>query len=162
MNGSIKITARPNLRSPNLLAAWPGIGNVATILTNYVKAKLPFKELGYLEASHFFDPIGVLVKDSVVEAPNFPQSRFYYWKNDAGDNDLILFIGDDQPVSKSGHGFWIALGHDDSHRAIIAQIGQGGQYLAATNRIQPATISIHRKLVYPSTYSPAFMTAPRP
>jgi proteasome assembly chaperone (PAC2) family protein len=100
MNGIIKITARPRLRSPNLLAAWPGIGNVAMILANYLKAKLPFKELGYLEASYFFDPIGVLVKDNVVEAPTFPQSQFYYWKNDAGNRDLILFIGDDQPTSK--------------------------------------------------------------
>jgi proteasome assembly chaperone (PAC2) family protein len=100
MNGIIKITARPRLHSPNLLAAWPGIGNVAMILTNYLKAKLPFKELGYLEASYFFDPIGVLVKDNVVEAPNFPQSQFYYWKNATGDHDLILFIGDDQPASK--------------------------------------------------------------
>jgi len=100
MNNIIKITARPRLRSPNLLAAWPGIGNVAMIIANYLKAKLPFKELGYLEASHFFDPIGVLVKDNVVEAPTFPQSRFYYWKNDVGNSDLILFIGDDQPASK--------------------------------------------------------------
>jgi proteasome assembly chaperone (PAC2) family protein len=100
MNGIIKITARPKLRSPNLLAAWPGIGNVATILANYLRAKLPFKDLAYLDASYFFDPIGVLVKDNVVEAPTFPQSQFYYWKNEASDNDLILFIGDDQPTSK--------------------------------------------------------------
>jgi proteasome assembly chaperone (PAC2) family protein len=100
MNGVIKITARPKLRSPILLAAWPGIGNVAMILSNYLRAKLPFKDLGYLEASYFFDPIGVLVKDNVVEAPTFPQSQFYYWKNDASNNDLILFIGDDQPTSK--------------------------------------------------------------
>jgi proteasome assembly chaperone (PAC2) family protein len=100
MNGIIKITARPKLRSPSLLAAWPGIGNVAIILSNYLRAKLPFKDLGYLEPSYFFDPIGVLVKDNVVEAPTFPQSEFYYLKNDTGANDLILFIGDDQPVSK--------------------------------------------------------------
>ena len=99
MNNIIKIHARPRLRAPNLLAAWPGIGNVAMIIANYLKAKLPFKELGYLEASYFFDPIGVTVKDNVVDEPNFPQSQFYYWKNDDG-NDLILFIGDDQPASK--------------------------------------------------------------
>ncbi len=100
MNGVIKITARPKLRSPNLLAAWPGIGNVAMILSNYLRAKLPFKDLGFLEPSSFFDPIGVLVRDNVVEEPTFPQSQFYYWKNDGGANDLILFIGDDQPASK--------------------------------------------------------------
>jgi proteasome assembly chaperone (PAC2) family protein len=100
MNGIIKITARPKLHSPSLLAAWPGIGNVAIILSNYLRTKLPFKDLGYLEPSYFFDPIGVLVKDNVVEAPTFPQSEFYYLKNDGGAGDLILFIGDDQPVSK--------------------------------------------------------------
>jgi proteasome assembly chaperone (PAC2) family protein len=100
MSDIVKITARPKLNKPNLLAAWPGIGNVAVIIANYLKAKLPFKELGYLEPAYFFDPIGVLVRDDVVEEPNFPQSDFYYWKNTGGGNDLILFIGDDQPASK--------------------------------------------------------------
>ncbi len=100
MKGVIKIHAHPKLKSPNMLAAWPGIGNVATIIANYLKNKLGFKELGALEASYFFDPIGVLVKDNVVEAPNFPQSQFYYWKNEGRGSDLILFIGDEQSTAK--------------------------------------------------------------
>ena len=100
MKGLVKIHARPKLNSPNMLAAWPGIGNVAMIVANYLKSKLGFKELGALEASYFFDPIGVLVEENVVEAPNFPQSQFYYWKNEVGKSDLILFIGDDQPSAK--------------------------------------------------------------
>jgi uncharacterized protein (TIGR00162 family) len=100
MKGVIRLHARPKLNSPNMLAAWPGIGNVAMIVANHLKNELNFKELGLLEASYFFDPIGVLVKDNVVEAPNFPQSQFYYWKNERGKSDLILFIGDDQPATK--------------------------------------------------------------
>ena len=100
MNDLVKLHARPKLNSPNMLAAWPGIGNVATIVANYLLSKLGFKELGALEASYFFDPIGVLVRDNVVEAPNFPQSQFYYWKNERKGSDLILFIGDDQPSAK--------------------------------------------------------------
>jgi proteasome assembly chaperone (PAC2) family protein len=100
MNSLIKLRARPKLNAPNMLAAWPGIGNVATIIAHYLRSKLGFKELGALEPSYFFDPIGVLVKDNVVEAPNFPQSQFYYWKNKRGGSDLILFIGDDQPAAK--------------------------------------------------------------
>ena len=96
----IKLHARPKLKSPNMLAAWPGIGNVAMIVANYLNSKLGFKELGAIEASYFFDPIGVLVKGNVVEAPNFPQSQFYYWKNEGGRSDLILFLGDDQPAAK--------------------------------------------------------------
>jgi proteasome assembly chaperone (PAC2) family protein len=101
MNGIIRITARPKLRTPNLVAAWPGIGNVAMIIVNYLKIKLPFKDLGYLDASYFFDPIGVTVRDNVVEEPSFPQSQFYYYKTPGKQPDLILFIGDDQPPAKS-------------------------------------------------------------
>ena len=100
MKGLVKIYARPKLNAPNMLAAWPGIGNVSIIAASYLVRKLGFKELAEVEASRFFDPIGVLVRDNVVEAPQFPQSKFYYWKNKGGGSDLILFIGDDQPVAK--------------------------------------------------------------
>jgi len=100
MKKFIKLRARPELNSPNMLAAWPGVGNVAMIVATYLQRNLDFKELGEVDASHFFDPIGVLVKDSVVEAPQFPQSKFYYWKNKGGGSDLILFIGEDQPSTK--------------------------------------------------------------
>ncbi|MFC2036052.1 PAC2 family protein [Chloroflexota bacterium] len=100
MNDLVKFYAHPKLRSPSMVAAWPGIGNVATIVTTYLKRKLAFKELGEVEASHFFDPIGVVVKDNVVEAPQFPQSKFYYRKSKGRGNDIILFIGDDQPSTK--------------------------------------------------------------
>lgn len=100
MNELVELYARPKLKSPNMLAAWPGIGNVSMLVANYLERKLNFKPLGEIEASHFFDPIGVVVKDNVVEAPQFPQNNFYYWKNTRGGNDIILFIGEDQPASK--------------------------------------------------------------
>jgi len=70
------------------------------IVATYLLRKLDFKELATIEAAYFFDPIGILVKHNVIEAPQFPQSRFYYWKNKAGKSDLILFTGDDQPSAK--------------------------------------------------------------
>ncbi len=100
MKGLVKLYAQPRLNSPNMLTAWPGVGNVAVIVATYLQRKLDFKELGEIEASRFFDPIGVLVKDNVVEAPQFPQSKFYYWKNKGGESDIVLFIGEDQPTAK--------------------------------------------------------------
>ena len=100
MKGLIKIKARPRLESPNMIAAWPGVSDVSMIAATYLQKKLNFKELGEVEASYFFNPVGVLVKNSVVESPQFPQSKFYYWKNKRGESDIILFIGDDQPSSK--------------------------------------------------------------
>jgi len=84
-----------------MVTAWPGISNVALIVATYLKKGLAFKELGEVNAAHFFDPIGVTVKDNVVEAPQFPQSKFYYWKNKGKGSDIILFMGDEQPGSKA-------------------------------------------------------------
>jgi proteasome assembly chaperone (PAC2) family protein len=100
MNNLIKLYARPKLNAPNMLASWPGIGNVSIIVASYLKKSLDFKELGEIEPSAFFDAIGVVAKDNVVEAPQFPQSQFYYWKNKGGGSDIILFIGEDQPYTK--------------------------------------------------------------
>jgi hypothetical protein len=100
MSDLFKLYARPKLKSPNMLAAWPGVGNVSMLVATYLERKLDFKKLGEIEASHFFDPIGVVVRDNVVEAPQFPQSKFYYWKNKGEGSDIILFIGEDQPADK--------------------------------------------------------------
>ena len=100
MNKLIKILARPKLNNPNLIAAWPGIGNVSMLVANYMDKKMNFKPLASINAAHFFDPIGVSVKDNLVESPKFPQSTFYYWKHPSGGSDIILFIGDDQPSTK--------------------------------------------------------------
>ncbi len=101
MKNRFKIAARPKLNKPNMLAAWPGISNVSILVAGYLSHKLDFKDLAELEAPYFFDPIGVSVKDNVVEAPQFPQTKFYYWKNPRRGSDLILLIGDDQPATKS-------------------------------------------------------------
>jgi len=100
MEKPVKIYARPKLKDPVLLAAWPGIGNVSMILANYMLDKLEFRDLAELDAPTFFDPIGVLARDHTIEAPSFPESHFYYWKNKKGNHDIILFIGDDQPSTK--------------------------------------------------------------
>ena len=100
MKKFIKITAKPKLKAPVMIAAWPGVGNVAMLLANYLLDKLDFKDLAEIDASLFFDPIGVLAREHIIEAPQFPQSHFYYWKNKKGAHDIILFIGDDQPDVK--------------------------------------------------------------
>lgn len=100
MNELVKLYTEPELNSPSMIAAWPGIGHVSMLVANYLEKKLAFEPLGAIEASYFFDPIGVMARNNVVESPQFPQSQFYYHKSEGGDKDLILFIGDDQPSAK--------------------------------------------------------------
>ncbi len=99
MKSVVKFYARPKLNAPIMLACWPGVSNVALNVATYLEKKLGFKKLAEIQALHFFDPIGVLVRSSVIEAPQFSKSEFYYWKNRMGGNDIILFIGEEQPTA---------------------------------------------------------------
>jgi len=93
----IKTIARPNLKSPILICAWPGMGEVASKAALHMKETLAFRELAHLEAFHYFEPSGVFIKNSVLEMPKPAGGAFYYYKNPHRTNDVILFISDAQP-----------------------------------------------------------------
>jgi len=100
MKNVIKLYKEPRRKACDLLAVWPGIGNVALIIARYIKDKLKVEEIGEIEPFDFFDPIGVMVKSNIIEAPQFPESKFYYWQNPNSERDLLLFISDQQPSFK--------------------------------------------------------------
>jgi hypothetical protein len=100
MKKIVNFHKEPRPRACDLLAAWPGIGNLSLILTRYLREKLEAEEIGEIEPFTFFDPIGVMVKDNIVEAPQFPEGKFYYWHNTAGKKDILFFISDEQPAYK--------------------------------------------------------------
>jgi proteasome assembly chaperone (PAC2) family protein len=100
MQDPVIIYKEPHIKSCDLLAAWPGIGNVALIIARYIKDKLGAEEIGEIEPFDFFDPIGVMVKNNIIEAPQFPESKFYHWHNPNSERDLLLFTGDEQPGVK--------------------------------------------------------------
>ena len=100
MKNAITLYKEPHRKACDLLAVWPGIGNVALIIARYIKDKLKAEEIGEIEPFGFFDPIGIMVKSNIIEAPQFPESKFYYWQNPNSDRDLLLFISDEQPSFK--------------------------------------------------------------
>lgn len=87
--------AEPKPR-PWLVAAWPGMGNVAVIAAGYLAQKLGMKPVAELPPRGHFDIQQVDVKGGVVEAPHLPRSVFYRWVNPSG-RDLIIFLGESQP-----------------------------------------------------------------
>lgn len=100
MKDFIRLYKEPSCENCVMLTSWPGIGDVALTVARYLKVKLHAEEIGEIEATRFFEPIGVMVRDNVVEHPRFPQSKFYYWQNEETRQGLVLFIGEEQPVSK--------------------------------------------------------------
>ncbi len=100
MKNAIRLFKEPKSKECDLLASWPGIGNVSLILAKYLKDKLGAEEIGTIEPFDFYNPIGVMVKNNIVEAPQFPESKFYYWHNTRSERGLVMFISDEQPSSK--------------------------------------------------------------
>ncbi|MFO7773855.1 MAG: PAC2 family protein [Dehalococcoidia bacterium] len=100
MKDVIKLYEQPSPESCFMLASWPGIGDVSLTAAKYLAEKLNAVEIGEIDPITFFEPVGVTVKDNLVESPRFPESKFYYWQSDNADKGLVIFIGEEQPVFK--------------------------------------------------------------
>ncbi|MDI6806728.1 MAG: PAC2 family protein [Candidatus Aenigmarchaeota archaeon] len=91
----VKLYKEPKLEEPYLLAAWPGMGMVALRAFSYLNRKLNAEEFGEIEPYDFFDP-EVSIRDGLIDVPEFPENKLFYWKNEKG-NDLMFCIGNEQP-----------------------------------------------------------------
>ena len=100
MKDAIKLYKQPRHKSCSMFASWPGIGDVSLTAARYLVEKLNAVEIGKIEPVNFFEPMGVIVKDNVVEAPRFPESKFYYWRHRGSEEGLVLFVGEEQPSFK--------------------------------------------------------------
>jgi len=93
----IKMVKRPRLRNPYFIVAWPGMGEVAFKSAMYLVEKLGAQEFASIEPSDFFYLTSSFVNKGILSAPDLPESKFYYWKNKTGKNDLIIFLSNAQP-----------------------------------------------------------------
>jgi len=93
----IKFSKKPKLKNPYLITAWPGMGEVAFKAATYLMNKLKAEEFAEIPPGDFFYLTGSVVREGTLEVPELPYSKFYYWKNKSGGNDLIIFISNAQP-----------------------------------------------------------------
>lgn len=100
---NIIIKKKPRLKNPVLVAAWPGMGDVALKAAVYLKDKLGFQEFAEMSAGDFFHPSGVFLDNSLISVPQPPAGKFYFYKNPTGSNDIVLFITDAQPFIEKGY-----------------------------------------------------------
>lgn len=101
----LSVTKKPNLKKPILICGWPGMGEVAFKLVNYLKDKLKMEEFATLEAPELFPPTGVWIENTIVNLPKSGKGKFYFYKNKAGFSDLIVFIGDAQPLLEHAYDY---------------------------------------------------------
>ena len=94
--------AEEKLKSPWLVAVWPGMGGVAISAGYYLMAKLGMHLLIEFPAAEFFDLEQIEVKDGLILNKRLPRSRLFLWNDPKRQHDLIVFIGEAQPPSKGG------------------------------------------------------------
>jgi proteasome assembly chaperone (PAC2) family protein len=100
MKGVIKLYKQPRPKNCVMIASWPGIGDVSLTAAKYLVEKLNAVEIGEIEPINFFEPMGVTVRENVVDSPRFPESKFYYWQSAKAEKSLVIFIGEEQPGFK--------------------------------------------------------------
>jgi proteasome assembly chaperone (PAC2) family protein len=98
MHPSIRIVSRIEPIDPVLIAAWPGMGNVAFGGAMYLKETLQAKKFAEIDSQDIFYRTGVVIREGIVDIPDLPKSEFYHYPNPKGGNDLVIFIGEAQPV----------------------------------------------------------------
>ena len=101
----IRSIKKPRLKSPYLIVAWPGMGEVAFKAASYLVEKLKAEDLAEIPAEEFFYLTASVVKNGILSVPELPQSKFYFWKNKTGKNDLIIFLSNAQPDLIQAEGY---------------------------------------------------------
>lgn len=91
-----RLHKEPGLDRPDLIAGWPGIGNIGIIAVDILRGQLEAEEFGEIEPWDFFYPRKVTIKAGMLEELEFPSNKFYYKK--LAKKDLILFMGEEQPT----------------------------------------------------------------
>jgi uncharacterized protein len=83
---------------PIMIAAWPGMGNVGIIATDYLRRKLDAKVFAEIDMSPFFIPDSIIVKDGIAQLPEIPSSIFHYSFNP----NIIIFESNAQIGGREG------------------------------------------------------------
>jgi proteasome assembly chaperone (PAC2) family protein len=85
------------LNRPWLVAAWPGMGQVAVNGAVYLLAKKHMEAFAELEAGDLFDIDHVDVANGLIRQGRRPRSRFFVRKDPDLRRDLGVFLGEAQP-----------------------------------------------------------------
>lgn len=86
---------QPELENPDLIASWPGIGNIGLIAVDTLRGQVGAEGLGEIEPWDFFYPRKVIIRSGILQELEFPASRFFYKR--LRKKDVLFFIGEEQP-----------------------------------------------------------------
>ncbi len=89
----------PKLRDPILVAIWPGMGSVALIAGDYLLQQIRARRIDDLDMKEFFDVQSVEVFHGIATIGHLPQNRVFEWNDPNEKHDLLVFMGEVQPLA---------------------------------------------------------------
>lgn len=92
--------AMDGLRSPWLVAAWPGMGVVGFGAAAHLVNALQARPVAEVQARGFFDLERVEVSRGVLQKVRLPRTVIHAWRDPAGRRDLLVLLGEAQPQGR--------------------------------------------------------------
>ena len=89
--------AKTELNDPILIAAWPGMGNVALTACYYLISSLKMEFRAEYVTADLYDVDHVAVEGGLAQPFRYPKNQFFVWRNPDEGSDLLIFIGEAQP-----------------------------------------------------------------
>ncbi len=118
---------------PWMVAAWPGMGNVAVIAAGYLVQELGMRPVTELFPRGHFDIQQVSVKEGVIVPPHMPRSVIYKWTNPGG-RDLYVFLGEAQPTSGT-----YSFAHELLDRATELDVERVVTFASLASQLHPSS-----------------------
>lgn len=87
------------LRSPWLVAVWPGMGAVGHLAGNTLVQLLGARPVTEIPAGGYFGLTAVSVRAGVIESVHQPRTILAEWRNPNGPRDLVILLAESQPTS---------------------------------------------------------------
>jgi len=139
VNTNITLIENPELRSPVLVAAWPGMGLVGLKAVQFLRDECATCKLAEINPSDFFRIAGIIVKDGILDAPSLPKSEFFLFSPPAGTRDVIVFVGEDQPAAGREYAFASLVMEVAEHYG-VEHVYTAAAMVTSLNHTQPSRV----------------------
>ncbi len=94
---TVNVISKPKLKAPILIEGLPGMGYVGKLAAEHLLEELHAKKFAELCSPHFPHHVAVQANGTLK-----PLRNEFYWARTDG-KDVVILVGDVQPVSPEGH-----------------------------------------------------------
>jgi len=134
---TVKIFSKPKLKAPILIEGLPGMGYVGKLAAEHLLEELHAKKFAELCSPYF--PHHVMVE---ANGTLRPLRNEFYWAR-AGGKEVIILVGDVQPIASEGHYEVVKSILDVAEKFKVKQLFTLGGYATGKySRVKPRVVGV--------------------